>query len=118
MNTAPAQMKFTGQLMRTFVAKWESCFAQPASTDAPVDEELLVTMFTEFIGHLSKLLYGVTLSAFFTKNDHTWQVLTSQLLQDYRSQSARKMASYESNGTYVASSNNDNKKKRRTQNEM
>lgn len=54
-------LKYTGQLMHRWFAKWESFSAQLASMVAPTDEGLLVTMITEFLGEDSKLAQGAVI---------------------------------------------------------
>lgn len=71
-----AQMKHTGQPMHHYVAKWESCAAQLAFMDAPMDKGLLVIMFTESFRDCLKSSYGMVLSAFLTKKYLTLQALT------------------------------------------
>lgn len=116
VNTKVARMKYNSQLMHEFFARWEPCSAQLALMAAPMDQGLLVAMHTESFGNNSKLLYGVNLSVSLKKKGLTWQTIVLRLLQEYNSQKATKSASFPSKESmYVASSsNNKDKRKRRT----
>lgn len=61
--TKLAWMKYTAETMHEYAAKWESCAEQLASMDTSMDEELLVTIFTESFGTCLKSRYGMALSA-------------------------------------------------------
>lgn len=60
--------------------------AQLVSMDAPIEEGLLVTVFVESFGVRSDSTLGTALSAPLTRDDHTWQIVTLQLLQKIETQ--------------------------------
>lgn len=73
MYKTPARMKYTCQLMHEYVWKWGSCAAQLSLVDAPMDEKLLVAMFTDFFANRFRSLYGMALSAMITRKNLTRQ---------------------------------------------
>lgn len=81
MHTTLVRMKCAGKQMHEYVVKWESCPAQVAPMDALMDNELLVTMFTEFFGCCSKSPCAVALPVLLTKEEMTWQALKVQFQQ-------------------------------------
>lgn len=66
-HTTLVQMKYTGQQIYKYVMECESCSVQLGSIDAPMDEEILVPMFTESFGDHSESPYGMDPSALVTK---------------------------------------------------
>lgn len=57
------------QPMLGYVIKWESCSVQLVAIKAPMDEALLIMMFTESFGDRSKSRYAIALSVLLTKQD-------------------------------------------------
>lgn len=72
-----APTKYTGWLMRECVAKWELCAAWLVTMYAVMDEELLATRFTESLGDSLKSSHRMMFSTSLTKEDLTFQALTS-----------------------------------------
>lgn len=107
-------MKYPGQPMHEYVAKWVLCCAQLALLDVRRDVKLLVTMCTEYSGNSSRLPYVPSLSVLLTKGGSTLQALMSHMLQHYSSQNAMKSARLPcEEGPNVASSLIDNKEKKK-----
>lgn len=104
MDTEWAEIKYTGLTMHEYLAKWKWCSAQSSPLDAPMDEGLQVTIFTETVGDNSKSPYGAALSALLKMEDRTWQAATLQLVQESRSQNVTNSSSFPSEeSAYVAS---------------
>lgn len=90
-------MQYTGKPMHEYIAKWESCSAQPASMDDMMDDGLLPTTFNESFRDQWKSLYGMATSAFLTMDDPTLQALVWRFIQNCSSQNATKSASFQRN---------------------
>lgn len=57
-----------------------------ASMDAPIKEDLLVTMFVKSFENRSNSLFGSAFSALLKRDDHIWELAPSRLLQELESQ--------------------------------
>lgn len=82
MRLKLAHMRYTGQPMHGYVAKLVLYAVQLALINAPIDEELVLSMFAESFGDRSKLLNGMDLSRLRTREDLPWNALKSRLLQE------------------------------------
>lgn len=76
-----APLRYNTQSIFEYIAEWESCGAQLASRNTTIDKERLVTMFTKSFGDRIKSPYVEVINGLVTKEDLTWQPLTSQKLQ-------------------------------------
>lgn len=111
LNLTLARTQHTYQAMNEHVARRKPLSAQLVSMSAPIDEGLLVAMFIESFGDWSNSPFGTTLSALLSRSNHTRQMITSQLLQEFKSQRSTNQMGQTSLDEMLATQQNKNKLK-------
>lgn len=112
VNSTLSQMQYTGQSMQYYISRWERTSVQRKSTGPPTDDGFLVMKVIESFVDRSNSPCGTDLFALQKSGDHTWQLVTSRLLQKFRSeQESKTMGETSQDKAFVVQPTKSNKER-------